>query len=213
MDDHVNNDNRIARIGDGRWKKVIHTSLVLLGAAALVLLIIISDDGYGDFRSDDDGDGGEHRGLLRVLSRRRTAEETTNCNRFHRQPSMCNQLPGCTHNKTACVPSNLMTMNFAEADADKSCKKFRRRRKCRYNHCAWDKSTRKCEAPRHECDRHKGKARACNKFEQCIYNSTNSECELMSQTKATATTVTTQAAGSTQCWEWHPLPGEQTPTW
>ena len=282
MDDHLNNG----------WKKVIHTSLVLLGAAALLVLrIICSDDGYGDVISSHDGGGGGHRGLLRVLSRR-TAE--TNCNRFRRQPSMCNQLPGCTHNRTACVPSNtnMMTMHHsAEADADQSCKKFRRRRKCRRSHCAWDKSTRKCEAPRHECDRHKGKARACNKFNQCIYNSGNGECELMSQTsikwnacskmkyrhcrknakcmwkdqncmlkseagniqeqtatqatqaaaatttpkattttstattttngkattttttKATPTTVTTQAAGSTQCWEWHPLPGEQTPTW
>jgi len=64
--------------------------------------------------------------------------QLANC-KWHRQPSKCNDAPGCFHNGTKCV---IGTSRFTESNY---CSLFnRRRRKCRRNGCYFDMSNRKC---------------------------------------------------------------------
>lgn len=173
--------NRRARIQDP-WRHLINLSLILLGTAALIVRF-----GNGDGHTDFDLTGhGRH--LIRIA--RRTA--TPNCNRFHRRPNMCNAIEGCTHNRTACVPKAMMTLQFASTDNDYCANFDNAARRCRRNGCAWNKSDRTCMRATHECEFHNGRARICNSFEQCVFNSGTRDCELIQQTSMVMNVCTKQ---------------------
>ena len=293
MDNQPNN-NRTARIRSP-WRHLIHISFVLLGAAALFLRFSGNGDGYYEenfLLSTNNGheeEEGHQRHLLRLTSRR-TAE--ANCNRHHRRPNKCNNISGCSHNGHMCVPKNMMTLQFANTDADFCSQHNGRGRRCKRSGCAYIKSTKMCKKPSHECEVYNGRTRICNKFDQCVFNTGTRTCEMMAQTSlvinvctkmryrsckretsscmwkdrscslksgnieqntatlattttatttkatttkttppatttttkttttktttpatTTTTTKTTQAAGSTQCWDWHPKPGTSQPVW
>jgi len=290
MDNNQPNNNRTARIRS-QWRHLIHVSFVLLVAAALFLRFSGNgEDGYYNenfLHSTNNGheeEEGHQRHLLRVTSRR-TAE--ANCNRHHRRPNKCNKISGCSHNGHMCVPKNMMTLQFANTDADFCSQHNGRGRRCKRSGCAYIKSTKTCKKPSHECEVYNGRTRICNKFDQCVFNTGTRTCEMMAQssvainvctkmryrsckretsscmwkdgscslkgnieqntatlatqqtttttttkttttkattpatttTKATTTkattpattTKTTQAAVSTQCWDWHPVPGTSQP--
>ena len=64
------------------------------------------------------------------------------CNRFHKHKrrSKCNKTPGCSHDKTVCVPETMMVVQVANKDADYCCPGWWRR-------CKFDVSAAAAAAP------------------------------------------------------------------
>ena len=205
MDNQPNN-NRTTRI-QGRWRHLIYISFVLLGAAALFLRFSGDGDGYyyeENFLFSSTEEEGHHRHLLRIMSSRRTTE--ANCNQYHSRPNECNKIPGCSHDKTACVSQNMMTMRFANMNADLCSQHNGRGQRCSKSGCTYHTSDGTCKKS-HECEAYNGQAGVCNSYDQCVFNSDTQQCEMMMQMSGqqmTRTTVGQYASGDTSCHSWHP---------
>jgi len=157
----------------------MHITFAFLVAAALFLRFSGGGGYYENLLVSSSSQNEEdRRDLLRVTSRRRTAD----CNQYHRDPTSCNRITGCQHNRTACVPKDMMTMQFANKDVTLCSQHNGLGVRCRRNGCAFNRSDRTCSLPTHECQPFNGRVRICNSYDKCIFNHSKGQCELITQT-------------------------------
>ena len=124
----------------------------------------------------------------------RTCKKPDNsCEPFNRRARSCNNKATCVFNglsrKCEQMTQTSMAINVCTKKRYKSCKG--------HSSCIW-------------------KNRVCSLKDDTIVQQTATQAtQQVTTTTTTTTTKATQAAGSTTCWEWHPLPGQTggTPVW